>query len=301
MTTRRDAIRLIGSASAAAFFGVARDGVFAGARARAEAAAPSLAPGDPKSAERLALIDAFRRRSLGLERAYEARVHKSDFDMPYRLFRPQGGRQVPLVVYLHGSGGLGNDNVKQLGLGNTFGTRVWLLPENQRRFPCFVVAPQTDRGWIRYDFTTEGEQGRAKEVPGLGDGARLAFEVIDALSSEFPIDPRRIYLTRQSMGGAGTWHMIAQRKGFFAAAVPCCGSPSPDDAAESAATPVWSFHGIADDTVPVEVSRDRVAALRKAGAHPLATEYPGVGHEVWEWAYTEPELLPWVFAQRRAG
>jgi len=42
-------------------------------------------------------------------------------------------------MYLHGSGGLGDDNLKQLGLGNIFGTRVWLLPENQKRFPCYVV------------------------------------------------------------------------------------------------------------------------------------------------------------------
>jgi predicted peptidase len=64
-------------------------------------------------------------------------------------------------------------------------------------------------------------------------------------------------------------------------------------------TPVWNFHGEADATVPVEVSRERVATLRKAGAHPLSTEYPGVGHNVWEWAYSEPSLMRWLFAQRR--
>ena len=43
-----------------------------------------------------------------------------------------------------------------------------------------------------------------------------------------------------------------------------------------------------------------IAALRKAGGHPLYTEYAGVGHNVWEWAYTEPELIKWVFSQSRA-
>ena len=46
--------------------------------------------------------------------------------------------------------------------------------------------------------------------------------------------------------------------------------------------------------------RDRIAALRKAGGHPLSTEYAGVGHNVREWAYTEPALVSWVFSQRRA-
>jgi len=43
-----------------------------------------------------------------------------------------------------------------------------------------------------------------------------------------------------------------------------------------------------------------MAARRKAGGHPLYTEYPGVDHEVYEWAFTEPELPKWMFAQCRA-
>ena len=62
---------------------------------------------------------------------------------------------------------------------------------------------------------------------------------------------------------------------------------------------MWSFHGDADRTVPVAVSRDRMAALRKAGGHPLYTEYAGVDHNVWEWAFTEPALPRWLLTQRR--
>jgi hypothetical protein len=52
--------------------------------------------------------------------------------------------------------------------------------------------------------------------------------------------------------------------------------------------------------VPVEISRERMSARRKAGGKPLSTEYPGVDHNSWQWPYTEPELLKWVFAQRRS-
>jgi predicted peptidase len=139
----------------------------------------------------------------------------------------------------------------------------------------------------------------AQVVPGLGDGARLALEIVDGLRREFAIDERRIYVTGQSMGGAGTWHMTAQRPRLFAAAVACCASRTSDAAVDSVGTPLWDFHGDADTTVPPAVSRDRIAALRKAGGHPLSTEYTGVGHNVWEWAYTEPALVSWVFSQRR--
>lgn len=302
MITRQEAVHLLGTVSAGAWFtGTGLNFSLAAqtsATAGAGGSTPPLAPGTPTSPQRTALIDAFRAESAGHEKAFEARTHKGDWTMPYRLFRPATAARVPLVLYLHGSGGLGDDNLKQMGLGNIFGTRVWVLPENQKKLPCYVVVPQTDRGWIRYDFSHQGP-GPAKVLPGLGDGARLALEIVDELRREFAIDERRIYVMGQSMGGAGTWHMTAQRPKFFAAAVVCCGSETAEDATKSISTPVWNFQGDADHTVPVTLSRDRIAALRKAGGRPLYTEYAGVDHNVWEWAFTEPALVKWVFSQRR--
>jgi len=292
MTTRREVLGLFGSLSLGTFL-LRRNAFLQGD------SAPALAPGAPNSPERLALVQEFRKQAEGIDQAFEARTYKGDLVMPYRLFRPKATSTLPLVVYLHGSGGLGDDNLKQLGLGNVFGTRVWALPENQKRFPCYVVAPQTDRGWVRYGEPSPGDS-IARVEPGLGDGARLALEVIDALVRELPIDARRIYLTGQSMGGAGAWHLLAQRPNLFAAGAICCGSRSAD-AVVGIRTPLWNFHGDADRTVPVEISRERISALRKAGAHPLSTEYAGVGHNVWEWAYTEPSLLSWIFSKRRAA
>jgi predicted peptidase len=296
MMTRREAIGLIGSISAAPLF--AGRNSLTSLIAQGDAP-PRLAPGAPTSPERLALIDAFRQKSAGVEKKFEARSHKSDWVMPYRLFRPDASGKLPLVLFLHGSGGSGTDNEKQMGLGNVFGTRVWALPENQERFPCYVVVPQTDRGWMRYAAPSPGDSV-ARLIPGLGDGARLAFEIVDTLRRELTIDERRIYVTGQSMGGGGVWNMTAHRARFFAAAVACCGSASRDAVVNSLATPLWNFHGDADQAVPVAVSRDRIAALRKAGGHPLYTEYAGVGHNVWEWAYTEPALVKWMFSQHAA-
>ena len=301
--TRREAIGLLGSVSVGTLL-AATNGAGAaiaaesGTQASTGDSPPPLAPGAPTSPERLRLIAAFKEKSGGLDRRFEARRHKSDWVMPYRLFRPEASGALPLVMYLHGSGGLGDDNVKQMGLGNIFGTRVWALPENQKRFPCYVVVPQTDRGWVRYAAPSAGDSV-ARMIPGLGDGARLAFEIIDALRRELPIDDRRIYVTGQSMGGAGAWHMTAHRRRFFAAAAICCGSPTLDAPADFIGTPVWNFQGDADATVPPAISRNRIAALRKAGVRPLSTEYAGVGHNVWEWAFTEPRLPEWMFARRR--
>ena len=304
MATRREAVRLLGSTSAAAWLAATQIGLnlslTPNALAEKDDSAPPLAPGDPKSPERTALIEAFNRQSKGLDRKFEPYTQKGDWVMPYRLFRPEAaGGKLPLVVYLHGSGGLGDDNLKQLAFGNVFGTRVWLLPENQRRFPCYVLAPQTDRGWARYDLShkTEGPQ---KVLPGVGEGTHMALDVIDAVRHKFAIDEGRIYVMGQSMGGAGVWNMIASRPEFFAAAVICCGSESSEVGSESIPTPLWDFQGGSDQTVPVSLARDRIATRRKAGGHPLYSEYAGVDHNVWEWAFTEPALPEWLFSHHRS-
>ena len=62
-------------------------------------------------------------------------------------------------------------------------------------------------------------------------------------------------------------------------------------------TPVWMFHGSEDETVPVEESRKMAKALRSAKANVRYTEYAGVGHNAWDKAYAEPELIPWLLSQ----
>ena len=51
-----------------------------------------LARGAPMSPARVALIDAFRKRSKGIDAPFEARSQTSDREMPYRLYRPEASR-----------------------------------------------------------------------------------------------------------------------------------------------------------------------------------------------------------------
>lgn len=262
---------------------------------------PDILPYPPRSEERVALIDAFKKMAPNLMKQFASFTHTNDQDeiMPYRLFmpkEPEPGRKYPLVVFLHGASGSGTDNEKQLQGGSMFGGLVWVLPENQERFPCFVVAPQTNVNWPCVII----EQGKRPQLcPGLGMGARLAFEIIDKLIAERSIDSTRIYVTGHSMGGAGTWHMIAHRPQFFAAAVPVCGLPDFATAPVVKDIPIWNFHGETDNIEPVTTSRRMIGEIAKAGGWPLYTEYPSVGHNVFMWAYTEPSLVEWLFAQHR--
>jgi predicted peptidase len=59
-----------------------------------------------------------------------------------------------------------------------------------------------------------------------------------------------------------------------------CG-PLSEIARRIGSTPIWIFHGDADDTVSVEESRKMAQALQAAKANVRYTEYPGVGHNAW--------------------
>ena len=214
--------------------------------------------------------------------------------MPYRLFIPRDydpRRSYPLVVYLHGSGGLGSDNLKQISSANAYGPRFFMSQAVQSKHPALILAPQAPNGTA---WSSSGP-GSTLSFP-----ARLMVEIVQALQREYSIDASRLYITGQSLGGFGTWDIITRRPDLFAAAAPLCGGGRPDAAKAIKHIPIWAFHGAADDNVPVERSREMVAALRNLGSTIRYNEYPGIGHPVWVRAYTNPALIEWMFAQHRS-
>ena len=220
-------------------------------------------------------------------------VASSGDTLPYRIFIPEmqsSGRHHPLVIFLHGGTGSGVDNVSQISGANRRGAQVWIQAGNQARHPCFVLAPQLPKGW-RWDTVGYSQVSLYAEA---------LVELLVELKSEFPIDENRVYLTGQSLGGWGTWDLIAKRPGLFAAAVPVCGGGDPSSVDDLQSISVWAFHGRLDSQVPVERSREMVAALREAGATVRYTEYKTLGHDVWDRAYAEGDLVDWLFSQQRA-
>ncbi len=209
----------------------------------------------------------------------------------YRLFVPSGydgASKYPVVLWLHNAAGRGSDNLKQISGSNFLGSHIWTTAENQGKYHAFVLAPQVDitKGWARPHANT----------PPVS--IRLALEILDAVEKEYSIDPERVYAAGQSMGGEGVWSALAMSQNKFAAAIALCGYGDASMIPHVARVPAWIFQGPADPVVNVEIARAWVASLKQAGGTPRYTEYPGVGHAVWDVAFSEPDLLRWLFSQR---
>ena len=209
--------------------------------------------------------------------------------MPYRLFVPPSYNKsipYPLVIWLHGGGSAGTDNIGQISRDNKLGTYFWTQKEKQEKHPAFVLAPQSTGGWDNNAST------------GLSDELKLVLEILEVVRKEYTIDAARIYVAGQSNGGIGAWGLITKKPGLFAAAIPICGAGHTSIASRAAKTAVWAFHGETDDVISVTFSRKMVDAVKRAGGNPRYTEYKGIGHDIWELVFKERELGEWLFAQR---
>jgi predicted peptidase len=225
---------------------------------------------------------------------FEARLYSNETGrtMPYRLFIPEGydkRKAYPLVLWLHGAGGRGADNLKQISGDQIPGTRVWIKSKNQAQHPTFVLVPQSQTGW-----------GVLPKDNAMSPELLMVPEILNVVMKEFAIDSQRIYIAGQSNGGWGTWALITRNPRFFAAAIIVCGVQTfPDQADRVVDLPIWAFHGTEDPSI--RAARQMIAAIQKAGGNPRYTEYQGAGHEIWDRVFQEPMLIDWLFAQSKAG
>lgn len=218
--------------------------------------------------------------------------------LPYFLYAPrdiEADALLPVVVFLHGSSGSGGGDGKPLEGSHRFGSGRWIREDVQSRYPSVVVVPQAQPApgetWVRTWRAPPPGDSRPKEA------LVLVMEVLETLAQQLPVDTRRWYLTGQSMGGFGTWLAYTRYPGRFAALAPVCGGGDPG-AVVANPSAVWAFHGDRDTVVPVGRAREMVAAIRSAGGAVRYSEYAGMGHNIFERAYGEPELVDWLFAQR---
>ncbi|MEO0571534.1 MAG: alpha/beta hydrolase-fold protein [Bacteroidota bacterium] len=222
--------------------------------------------------------------------------------LPYRILLPKdydAEKKYPLILFLHGSGERGNDNEKQL----THGAELFLRDSVREQFPAIVVFPQCAEksSWAR--IKVEGEWGDRTFTfykKGQPTQEMLLLEgLIKKLKETFNIKKSQMYIGGLSMGGFGTFELVNRNPGLFSAAFPICGGANPKIAGRLTKADWWVFHGGADDIVPPQYSTQMVEALKGKKVKVRYSLYPAVKHNSWDYAFKEPELLPWLFSKSR--
>jgi lysophospholipase L1-like esterase/poly(3-hydroxybutyrate) depolymerase len=251
------------------------------------------------AAAAVAACFAFTPTSARSANAFQAETYRNETggQLPYRLLSPERqepGKKYPLVVFFHGAGERGTDNQNQL----KYMDRLWLSPKARQEYPCFVMAPQcpNEKQWVDMPWGTDS--GVRPPQPSVS--MTLALEILDSLPAKYPVDTNRIYVMGLSMGGYATWDCVTRFPEKFAAGAPICGGGDEKTVTPAVAkVPVWAFHSEDDGVVKVRRTRNMIQAMRDQGGHPQYFEYFFLGHGCWDQAMGEPELLPWLFSQKR--
>eukprot|EP00472_Partenskyella_glossopodia_P008960 CAMPEP_0197528832 /NCGR_PEP_ID=MMETSP1318-20131121/26479_1 /TAXON_ID=552666 /ORGANISM="Partenskyella glossopodia, Strain RCC365" /LENGTH=293 /DNA_ID=CAMNT_0043084089 /DNA_START=139 /DNA_END=1020 /DNA_ORIENTATION=- len=194
------------------------------------------------------------------EQAEEYECHSG---LKYLLYKPKSHtlddndndekKSWPLLIFLHGAGESGSGAASEIVSEGIIGCPPVELhykravPELYQNF--VVASPRTDIGWGRSD--------RIKEF-----ALRLIF------NETLRIDPKRVYLSGVSMGGAGVW--VGAKTGVFAALAPVCAAGVARPKHINA--PVWVFHGENDMVVPVGYS-DRSVEIIKDSRKNIEIKY----------------------------
>jgi dienelactone hydrolase len=180
----------------------------------------------------------------------------------------QGSGRLPVVVLMHGSGGMSP------------GIDSWSRMFNAMGVSTLAMDGFTGRG-ITSVSTDQSQPGRLNFILDL-------YGALAMLAKHPRVDPKRIVLMGFSRGGQAAlfaseqrFHRLWNKSGAdFAAYIPLypdCSTTYLDDTAV-VAKPIRIFHGIADDYNPMPSCKRFVERLKAAGRDVVLTEYPEAHH-----------------------
>jgi predicted esterase len=211
----------------------------------------------------------------------------------YRLRIPQKlekGKKYPLMIWLHGVGESGNNNVSQLSHMEP------LIPfingPKQRDF--FILAtqcPQDNRHWDR-SSTKEGK----------GDAPMtIAMEILDDIIHHYPVDEQAISVFGFSSGGYGVWSMGLEYPGRFAALIPVSCNPHRNvyKFVVNYGTTVWAFNNTGDNSVVFSRIKEEIEQIHNKGGTAYMTTFETKGHDAWRNALLDTPLIDWLMRLQR--
>ncbi len=224
-------------------------------------------------------------------------VHNGD-SLFYRVAFPDNlekGKKYPLVVYLHGIGSRGSDNWRQLIHGHKFLKNKDLY----NKYPAIVLFPQCPKTKMWTHRQKKNVNGKWEFNFPIKEKPSLATEMTNMLVNKYLqqsyIDSSRVYLVGMSMGGMGVLEFLYRWSGTYSAAAVVCGAHDSKLAQNYCDVPIWFFHGDKDRTVPYKYSMQIYENVKNCNKNSKYTLYKNVAHNCWDSAYSNPDLLKWLY------
>lgn len=214
--------------------------------------------------------------------------------LPYRVLaplKPEPGVRYPLVLQLHGSGGIGTDNLRQLDRL----AKSWAMPEIRARYQAYVLVPQFPVRSANYGppSTDQYAEPSADLI--------AALELVEIFAQQHPVDGARIYALGFSMGGSAAWLAPTLKPNLFAAIMPVSGIAPANTSAELLRDlPIWVMHGNADTENPILADRRLTKLIEKRGGQRiLFREHDGLDHQLHADLYPGYWWRNWLLEQHR--
>ena len=187
-------------------------------------------------------------------------------------------RTYPAIVFLHGLFEAGSDGTGALSAG--LGPVIARDPDD---WPFVVLFPQSGGTW----------RGPRRE--------RLVMRSLDWAERHYAIDRGRVILAGLSYGGLGTWQIGARHAERFAALVPVSGLRDLACADDLVGTPVWAFHNRGDPIINSHGSAQMCERIAQLGGRARYTAFDRIGHDCWDRAIAQTDLLDWMLRQQRTS
>jgi dienelactone hydrolase len=229
---------------------------------------PAQGQTNPKEIAAKVELHSFPSLTLSDQQFLNGAVDGKAVTMTGELRIAQGSGRLPLVILMHGSGGMGAN------------IEAWTRVFNAMGVSTFAIDGFTGRGIVSVN-TNQAALGRLNFILDI-------YRALDMLVKHPRVDPERIVLMGFSRGGQAAlyaslnrFHKMWNPSGAqFAAYIPFYPDCATSYLGETdiADKPIRIFHGIPDDYNPVASCKPYIQRLREAGRDVVLTEYPDAQH-----------------------
>lgn len=194
-----------------------------------------------------------------------------------------------LVIFLHGAGARGDDNLAPLGLPAVKAIHDYLT---RTGIKARLLVPQCPES-ATWDGAAPGNQRRRDGTENrLEDNVPFVVSLrtlIGQYISRHGVDPGRIYISGASMGASGVWRLIADCPDLFAGALIASGAYRDDDYQALLSTPILCTGGTEEH--PHDQIQRVVAKINALGGNADFRSLPGLRHvEACNRAFTDDNL-----------